>query len=114
MDTALCNGDFAQNETGKIYTISGMEETVQRCKILLGIKKGSFCYNRNLGSNLDSLSTEDEYLSGNALLLVREALLPLKQVEVTNVIPFTRNGTLILAVTVLAYGETAEFEVTVH
>ena len=114
MDTALLNGDFAENETGKIHTISGMEETIQRCKILLGIKQGSFCYNRKLGNNLDRLCADDEYLNGNALLLVREALLPLKQAEVCAVIPFIRNGTLILAVTIQAYGETAEFEVTVH
>ncbi|MBQ7522849.1 MAG: histidine kinase [Clostridia bacterium] len=113
MDTALINGDFAENETGKIYAVSGMNETVQRCKILLGIQQGSFCYNRKLGGNLHLLSPQDEYLDGNALLLVREALLPVKQVEVVSVIPLVQNENISLSVTIRAYGETAEFEVNI-
>ena len=113
MDTALINGDFAENETGKIYAVSGMEETIQRCKILLGIQQGSFCYNRKLGGNLQRLSPQDEYLDGNALLLVREALLPVRQVEVVSVVPTVENDEICLSVTIKAYGETAEFEVVI-
>ena len=114
MDTALSNGDFAEDKSGKMYRISGIEETLQRCKILLGIKRGSFCYNRNLGSDIDTLADDDEYLEGNALLLVREALLPIKQLTVKRVVPIKDGNHLYLNITVEVYQEIAEFEVSVH
>lgn len=113
MDTAVITGDLAENEAGKPYLISSMEETVQRCKMRLCIRQGSFCYNRELGGNLHKLDNNDENLSGNALLLVREALLPIKQVTVRSVEAEVQNGRIILNITISAYGEEASMEVTV-
>lgn len=113
MDTALKNGDFALNSYGKIHSINGLEETIQRCQFLLKVKKGSFCYNRTLGSNLHLLKY-DENVRGNALLLVKEALAPLPQVSVKNVDVEYENEVIILKITIKAYSETATMEVIVN
>lgn len=114
MDTAIKNGDFSANETGKIYTISGMEETLQRCRILLETRQGNFCYNKKLGSNIHLLKADDENLQGNALLLVKEALMPVTQVKVCNVeAKVGEDLTILLTITISAYNETASLEVKI-
>ena len=113
MDTALLNCDFAVNSSGKIYKISSMEETLQRCKIVLNVKKGSFCYNPQLGSNLNLLEADDQRLQDNALLLVKEALLPLPQVTVCRTTATVLQDKILLNITIQAYGQTAELEVSV-
>lgn len=114
MDTAIKNGDFSVNETGKIYTISGMEETLQRCRILLGIRKGEFCYNQNLGSSIYLLKADDENLQGNALLLVKEALMPVTQVKVCSVqVTVEEDSSILLVITISAYNQIAKLEVKI-
>lgn len=113
MDTAILDGDFAKNSGGKIYFVNGMKETLQRCEILLKVRKGSFCYNRNLGSNLHLLQWHDDRLQGNALLLVKEALLPIPQVSVTSVLAKVINGTINLIIDIEAYGEKERLEMSV-
>lgn len=115
MDTAIRSGDFVTNESGKIYTISGMEETLQRCRIILETRQGDFCYNRNLGSNIHRLKADDENLQGNALLLVKEALMPITQVKVCSVKAMVDEYACIhLTITISAYNETAKLEVAVN
>lgn len=113
MDIALKNGDFALNNSGKVYSISAMEETVQRCMILLRIKQGSFSYNRKLGSNIHLLKINDRNLLGNAILLAKEALAPLVQVKVESVKAEIVEGKIILNIEISAYDEKAKIEVTV-
>lgn len=113
MDTAIKDGDFELNEQGKPYLINAMEETVQRCKILLTVKQGSFCYNQSLGNNLHLLDKDSENLQGNALLLVKEALLPIKQVTVCSVTPVADEEKIILKIKIKAYNQYADMEVTV-
>lgn len=113
MDIALKNGDFASNNSGKVYSISAMEETVQRCMILLKVKQGSFSYNRKLGSNIHLLKINDKNLLGNATLLVKEALAPLVQVKVESVETEIMKDKIILNIEISAYGERAKIEVTI-
>ncbi|MEE0931360.1 MAG: hypothetical protein UIM53_10195 [Acutalibacteraceae bacterium] len=114
MDTAIKNGDFNVDETGKIYAISGMEETLQRCRILLETRQGEFCYNQKLGSNIHLLKADDKNLQGNALLLVKEALMPVTQVKVCSVHTTVEDdSSILLEITISAYNETAKLEVKV-
>ncbi|MEE1281775.1 MAG: histidine kinase [Acutalibacteraceae bacterium] len=114
MDIAIKDGDFEINEQGKPYLINAMDETIQRCKILLTIKQGSFSYNRSLGNNLHLLDKNSENLQGNAILLVKEALLPIKQVTVCSVTPILEKGKIILKIKLKAYNQYADMEVIVQ
>ncbi|MEF2920646.1 MAG: hypothetical protein U0O22_09315 [Acutalibacteraceae bacterium] len=113
MDTAISNGDFSKNSSGKIYLVKGMEETLQRCKILLLTSKDSFCYNRDLGSNLNLLKTDEPNLQGNAMLLVQEALLPVPQVTVDSVQASVQNKKINLDIVIDAYGEKGRLELSI-
>ncbi len=113
MDTAISQGDFAKNSSGNMYFVEGMQETLQRCNILLQTKKGSFCYNKMLGSCLHLLQTTDPNLQGNALLLVKEALLPLPQVTVNSVQAILDNGAVNLEIEIEAYGEKGRLELSI-
>lgn len=113
MDTAIKDGDFDLNEQGKPYLINAMAETIQRCKILLTVKQGSFCYNQSFGNNLHLLDKDSENLQGNAILLVKEALLPVTQVAVCSVGTVVNEEKIILKIRIKAYKQYAYMEVTV-
>lgn len=79
MDLLLENGDFKKSSHGKTIPINGLDELKQRIYIRLKVKRGSFIYNRNLGSELSLLSES----SSNAELLecVRGVLPELFDIE---------------------------------
>lgn len=71
MDTKLSGGDLAAGARGLPYFIGGWEEYLQRAELCLAIRKGSFRYDRELGSRLYLLKEgEDE----RALALCGQAL----------------------------------------
>lgn len=85
MDTALSNGDFLVNSRGRPISISGVQEILQRVLITLSVRKGSFIYDLNLGSDLYKLKFINTNLQYKAFLIVREALLNIPEVKVENV-----------------------------
>ena len=93
MDTAVSNGDFLCDTRNNLLELSGYDELLQRVLIRLGVKKGTFVYDTNLGSRLYTLKVNDGNLGEKALSLVREALVELPEVLVENVYPtLTNNG----------------------
>lgn len=55
MDTYLDNGDMQFDLLGDVKKISGLKEIIQRINIRLKMKKGSFPYNSNVGSEFHTL-----------------------------------------------------------
>lgn len=93
MDTAINNGDFLLDSRNLPFTISGVEEILQRALMRLTIKKGSFIYDPNIGSKLYTLKASSGNIQAKALCLVREALSDMTQVIVDNVsVNLTNNG----------------------
>ncbi len=85
MDTALSNGDFLVNSQGRPISISGVQEILQRVLITLSVRKGSFIYDVNLGSDLHKLKYTNANLQYKAFLIVKEALSNIPEVKVENV-----------------------------
>lgn len=93
MDTAVSNGDFILDTRKNLVELTGYNELLQRVLIRLGVKSGSFVYDKNLGSRLYTLKASDGNLSEKALALVREALVDIPEVLVENVYTtLTNNG----------------------
>lgn len=92
MDTAIANGDFLLDDRGRPLAITGMQEILQRILIRLTVKKGSFIFDPDLGSNLYTLKTSGLSAKGDALKLVREALQDMKGISVENVSLTPTNG----------------------
>lgn len=87
MDTALSNGDFLKNSKGMPVMIDGTNELLQRALIRMTVKKGSFTYDKELGSELYKLKTSyknDDILKEKVLIYIKEALLPMKEVSVVD------------------------------
>ncbi|MGN0441467.1 MAG: hypothetical protein ACI4FO_02050 [Acutalibacteraceae bacterium] len=79
MDTALLNGEFALDSRGMPYLITGLAELMQRAAISLKMKRASFVYSRNLGSELESIKDVEDAVHSRAELLAREAVADVPQ-----------------------------------
>ena len=86
MDTLLSYGDHATDARGIPIPISGAEEITQRALLRLGIRRGSFEYDRSLGSELYRLSRDTSSATRRAAQsYVQEALIPLPELTVGDV-----------------------------
>lgn len=74
-DTLLQNGETAVDERGCHIMISHSHALMQRARIRLTVRRGSFIYDRNLGSRLGG-STDSP---GEAAFLANEALTGLEK-----------------------------------
>jgi phage gp46-like protein len=115
MDTLLQNGDHAVNPSGLPAAVTGTGEIIQRAMLRLGLRRGSFPYDRSLGSELHLLSREDSGAARRAAQsYVQEALLPLPGLRVEDVqVTIPAPGELRLAVTLFYQGEGALVELGV-
>ena len=102
MDTLLKNGQHALSKSGLPIQISGAEKILQQISIRLAIRKGSFPYNKDLGSELYKLRTStDEATQREAFSYVQEALRDMKDVEVISVkCSFVEQDTLAVKVSI--------------
>lgn len=80
MDTALKDGDFKTDKNGLPYSVAEQDELLQQALIRLQVPRGSFRYDRTLGSMLYALTELDD--DTRALTLAQEALKPLPALTV--------------------------------
>lgn len=86
MDTAISDGDFMLDSNGIPISIYGIQEILQRALIRLTVRKGSFIYDTNLGSDLYKIKkTASTNIKSRALSMVKEALKPMSNVLVDDV-----------------------------
>ena len=86
MDTLLNHGDHAVDSRGIPIVIHGADELMQRALIRLGVRRGHFFDDPELGSELYRLPAADnETVNRLALSYVQEALLPLTGLRVASV-----------------------------
>lgn len=81
MDFRINNGDAVIDSAGKADSITGADELLQRAYICIAVKKGSFIYNRELGSEIYLLDKKDERLADKLFLVMNEALINCRGVE---------------------------------
>lgn len=88
MDTALENGDFKLNSKGYPVMIDSYEEILQRIIIRLICKKGSYVYNRDLGSEFYKIKMGNisrNNIEKQAIDYAKKALKDMKNVNVVSV-----------------------------
>lgn len=84
MTTKLLNGEYQTDENGNFIEVDGYEELAQEALIRLTMPKGSFSYNKELGSelyNVDLNLCDDDTLYS----IVCDALAPMYEIEVQSV-----------------------------
>lgn len=115
MDSAIDNGGFAVNESGKPYMIDGINKALQQIRMCLEIKKGSFVFLPSLGSELWKLDASKPYLSKQAEMFVKEAVIGIENIEINSVTAeVSEFGSIKVTVAVGYMGKTANLEVNVN
>lgn len=84
MDTALLDGEFDLDSRKLPYMISGLSELMQRVAISLKMKRASFIYSRQLGSDLGVVKDVENALHSRAELLAREAIADVPQTNMSD------------------------------
>lgn len=98
-DTAInINGDVARDSGGKVYYVSGREETAQRLYILLSARKEGFIYDRELGSDIGLIDLNDSSAALKAEACARRALACMPSAEVTGAAVEGDNVTVFVSV----------------
>lgn len=114
MDTALKDGDFLCDARGFPAEVDGVNEILQQIMIRLTVKKGSFAYDRTLGSELHTLDASDENIENRAIVLVKEALHEVSGTTVKSVSVETADASAIkLCISVLINDELHDVTVAV-
>jgi len=86
MDTLLYRGDHATDARGIPIKVTDVDALVQRALLRLGIRRGSFAYDRDLGSELYRLSRDTSSATRRAASsYVQEALIPLPELIIDDV-----------------------------
>ena len=115
MDTALNKGDFYTNDRNRLVTIYDNEELLQRALIRLCVKKGSFIYDKNLGSRLYTLTHNTRDIKTKVIAYAKEALLDMNGITVDDVeVSFSNNlNNLNLNFILIIHNEKFERTVTI-
>lgn len=115
MDTALkSTGDYDLDARGMPYLINGFAEIAQQVRLCLQIKKGSFSYDRELGSELYLLKETPDRLQSRAQMLVKEAAAGIVGAEFSEIeAEFDEKNRLKLSLSLAFAGQSGHLEVTV-
>lgn len=75
IDNLIKDGDVYSDRTGKLVRISGTDELFQRAYICICVNKGSFAYDRNLGSYIRKIDCSAQDAAEKLELVINEALI---------------------------------------
>ncbi len=93
MDVKIENMDIVIKNNGDPLYISAVEEIAQRVKIACSLKKGSFCYNRELGCYDTSYDIDDDNIKDKLSMLFKEATIDIPYTDLSvNKIEKTQSG----------------------
>ncbi|MBQ8571863.1 MAG: hypothetical protein IJ451_00175 [Ruminococcus sp.] len=115
MDILLINGDIGVTNCGDYLFAKGIEEALEKALMCAKIKKGSFIYNKALGTTLGSIDCDSVSARKTATTLINEVLINTAGyvAEVEN-IEKTADGKISLLIAVSGNEETRRGQVIVN
>ena len=111
MDARIENGDIALRLNGDYDTVSGLDEAVQRVRMVMMTNRGTFLYRRGLGVDYDAFSPQEENPVGKLDMLIKEAIAGIDGVDAEALRYDAQNA--IVGVRVTYNGRAAETEVDI-
>lgn len=114
MDVKIENGDVCIDDSGNYVMIDGFDEVVQQVLIKITSEKGSFIYDRNLGSECTLSKTLSDKPDIKVLeMLINESLAHMEDVYVKLTDAYFSDGKLIMKITIFWRDLSEEKEVTI-
>lgn len=83
MDIKIENKDITFDISDNIVEVSGIEQAVQQINLAMGVKKGSFIYDRSFGSEIHKADFSSENISKEIESLINESLVSIENVYAT-------------------------------
>lgn len=111
MDVRINDGDLALLPNGDYERIGGIDEAVQRVRMVVMTNRGEFIYNRSLGVDYDAFSLIEEDAVGRLDMLIKEAAADIGGVR-TEVVAFDKE-TMTIGIRVTYNGRSAVTEVDI-
>lgn len=75
IDNLIKDGDVYTDSSGAFVRISGTDELFQRAYICICVNKGSFAYDRTLGSDIRKINLNAQDAAEKLQLVINEALI---------------------------------------
>lgn len=82
MDIKLTNGDIDITLSGDYCFVNALDEALQRAVLCAQIKKGSFIYNKDLGTELRAVDPNSPIAVQTANMILSEALMGMSEFDV--------------------------------
>lgn len=102
MDVKIENGDVCIDNSGNYVMIDGFDEVVQQVLIKISSEKGSFIYDRNLGSECKLSKTSSDKPDIKVLeMLINESLAHMEDVYVKLTDAYFSDGKLTMKITII-------------
>lgn len=76
MDALLINGDVVLTDSGETAFVKGIDEMLQKAILCAKISKGSFVYNKDLGTEISEIDINSPQALITATVLLNEVLIP--------------------------------------
>lgn len=111
MDIKLTNGDIGVSSSGEYDYVTGIDEALQQAILCTKIKKGSFIYNKALGTELRNIDIKSPVALKTAEMLLNEALMGSGFKVKVNDLSKTKEGQFKANIEVLGNDETKTAEV---
>ena len=81
MDAKIENGDLVMTVNGGYAAVGGIDEAVQRVRLVMMTNRGAFLYDRRLGVDYDAFSPDEDDPVGKLDMLVKEGIADLGGVD---------------------------------
>lgn len=109
MDALIKDKDIVINSVADTVKLCGIDEILQRVTVAATVPKGSFIYNKELGSELYNIHSDDERSIKKAEMLLKEAVcdIPIDDVRVKK-LSVKENNSIAITAEVSCGGNTKE------
>lgn len=114
MDIKINNSDISLDSQGEYEFVSGIDEVVQKLLMCAEIRKGSFIYNKDLGTTIRDIDPVSDRRALTATAILNEALIDIKGAKVQVESYEKKDGKTVLNVKVSYIGAERNVEVMLN
>lgn len=112
MDAKISGGDIALKLNGDFDTVSGLDEAVQRVRMVASTGRGSFPYNRLLGVDYDAFLPAEQNPAAKLDMLIKEGIADVGGVDAEVISYDAENNSVSIKVTYRGRSAVTEVDIS--